>query len=128
MEKTAKLIKDIKVYRGAELNTDHFLLNARLQFPSRWKNSKNCDKISRRNNQLPQIKYEIRLLNNDSIKWLYRRRIEEHSKNIMVNATIETECYNVQNIINRVPNGSLGNIEIKHRRKYLKIWDEEKKQ
>jgi hypothetical protein len=38
-EKTA-----IRVYRGAELNTDHFLLCTKLQVPPRWKNSKKYNK------------------------------------------------------------------------------------
>jgi len=79
-EKTAKLVKDIRVYRGAELNTDHFLLCTKLQFLPRWKKSKNCNKFNRRNDHPPQTKYKTRLLNDDSIKWLYRRRIEDHLK------------------------------------------------
>jgi hypothetical protein len=35
-EKTAELFKDIRVYRGAELNMDFFLCT-KLQFPPRWK-------------------------------------------------------------------------------------------
>jgi hypothetical protein len=71
----------------AELNMDHFLLCMKLQFPPRWKNSKNCNKFNRRNDHPPQTKYKTRLLNDASIKWLYRRRIEGHLKN-----TIEDTC------------------------------------
>jgi hypothetical protein len=75
-ETISKLLKYITM---AELNTDHFLLCTKLQFPPRWKNSKKCNKFNRRNDHPPPTKYKIRLLNYDSIKWLYRR-IEEHLK------------------------------------------------
>jgi hypothetical protein len=86
---------------GTKLNTDHFLLCVKLQFPPRRNNSNNCNKTNRRNNQLPQIKYKNRVNKDDSIKWIYRRRNEEYLKDI-------TESTNVkQNLINRVANESL---------------------
>jgi hypothetical protein len=62
-EKTAKPVKDTKVYRGAELNMDHFLLCTELQFLPKWKNSKNWNKFNRRNDHPPQTKYKTRVLN-----------------------------------------------------------------
>jgi hypothetical protein len=43
----------------------------------------------------------MRLLNDDSIKWLHRRRTEEQLKNITQSTTVEEEWSNIQNIINR---------------------------
>jgi hypothetical protein len=34
----AKIIKELFVYRGAELSADHYLLSTRLTFPSVWVN------------------------------------------------------------------------------------------
>jgi hypothetical protein len=116
-EKTAKLVKDTRVYRGAELNTD-FLLCTKLQFLPGWKNSKNCNKFNRRNDHPPQTKYKTRLLNDDGIKWLYRRRIEDHLKNTTEDTGMETEWSNIQNIINKAACESLGKIKIQCRRKY----------
>jgi hypothetical protein len=97
----------MRVYRGAELNTDHFLLCMKLQFLRRWKKSKNCNKFNRRNDHPSQTKYKTRLLNNDSIKWLYRRRIEDHLKNTTEDTDVETEWSNIQNIINKAECKSL---------------------
>jgi hypothetical protein len=34
--KAAKIIQDIRVHRGMELHTDHYLLCAKVKFPPRW--------------------------------------------------------------------------------------------
>jgi hypothetical protein len=39
-EKAAKLIKDVRVYRRADLNTNHFLLCTKLQFPPNGRKQK----------------------------------------------------------------------------------------
>jgi hypothetical protein len=54
------------------------------------KNGKNYDKTNRRNNQLPQIQHKIRLLN-DSIIWLYVRKIKEDLNNTTETTYVKTE-------------------------------------
>jgi hypothetical protein len=85
----ANLTKDVRVYGGAEVNTGLFLLCSKLQFPPRRKNCKNYNKFNERNHHLTYIKFKIMLLNDSSIKWLYRRRIEEPLENITESTTVE---------------------------------------
>ena len=67
----AKIIKDVRVYSGAELSTDHYLLSIRLSFatPTRGINKQN---LNRKGNTL-QEKFKVRLLNDESTKWLHKK-------------------------------------------------------
>jgi len=39
--KTSKVIQDIRVYRSNEIDGDHYLLCAKVNFPPRWLNKGN---------------------------------------------------------------------------------------
>jgi hypothetical protein len=70
MKKMAKPIKDVRVYRGAESSTDHYLLSIRLSFPTpRGVNKQN---LKGKGNTL-QEKFKVRLLNDESTKWLHKK-------------------------------------------------------
>jgi endonuclease/exonuclease/phosphatase family metal-dependent hydrolase len=38
-EKTAKMFLDVRAFRGLEIDSDHYLVQAELRFPQRWYNS-----------------------------------------------------------------------------------------
>jgi hypothetical protein len=42
------------------------------------------------------MKYKIRLINEDSTKWLYRSRIEEQFKNTIKSTTTKEEWCNIK--------------------------------
>ena len=68
--------------------------------------------------------FEVRLLNDESIRWLYIQRVKLHLNKTKGNETdIEKEWTNLQNIIKSAANESLGTVKRRNRRKYLKIWD-----
>jgi len=95
--KTSKLIQDIRVYR---IDSDHYLLCAKVNFPSRW--------INKSNKEAPLKQeefFKVRMLNDESIRWLYTQRVNLH-----LNKTqeIEKEWTNLQNIIKSAANESLG--------------------
>ena len=72
--------------------------------------------------------FKVRLLNDESIRWLYTQRVKLHLNNTKENETdIEKEWKNLQYII-PAANESLGTIKKLNRRKYLKIWDDQIKQ
>ena len=73
--------------------------------------------------------FKVRLLNDESIGWLYTQRVKLHLNNTKENEIdIEKEWKNLQNILKSTTNESLGAIKRRNRRKYLKIWDGQIKQ
>ena len=95
----------------------------KVNFPPRWLNKSN-KKVPLKQKEL----FKVRLLNDESIKWLYTHKAKLHLSNIEENETnIEKEWKNLQNI-KSAANESLGTIKKRNRRKYLKIWDDQIKQ
>jgi len=122
--KTSKVIQDIRLYRSNEIDSDHYLLCAKVNFPP-WRLNKSNKKAPLKQEEF----FKVRLLNDESIRWLYTQRGKLHLNNTKENETdIEKEWKNLQNIIKSAANESLGTIKKRNRRKYLKIWDDQIKQ
>jgi len=74
--KTSNVIQHIRVYRSNKIDSDHYLLCAKLNFPPRWLNKSN------KKAPLKQEEFfKVRLLNDESIKWLYTQRVKLHLNN-----------------------------------------------
>src|SRR5215469_5197208 len=117
--KTSKVIQDIRVYRSNEIDSDHYLLCAKVNFPTRWLN-KSTKKVPLKQEEF----FKVRLLNDESIIWLYTQRVKLHVNNTKENEIdIEKEWKTLQNILKSAANESLGKTKRRNRRKYLKIWD-----
>ena len=121
--KMVNIIKDVRTYRGAELDTDHYLLITRLSFPPRWKNTHNSNQQKNR----AEEKYKIRLLNDQSTRWLYAKRIDYYLQKKEESIDVEEEWENLKQILKSAAEESLGKLRPNCKRKYLKIWDEEMK-
>jgi hypothetical protein len=65
--KASKIIHDIRVYRSIELDTDHYLLCAKVDFPPQWLNKNINKKVLSNQEEF----FKIRLLNDERIRWLY---------------------------------------------------------
>jgi hypothetical protein len=116
--KTSMVIQDTREYRSNEIDSDHYLLCAKVNFPPRW--------LNRSNKKAPLKKeefFKVRLLTDESIRWLYTQRVKLHLNNTKENEfDIEEEWKKLQNIkISRT-------IKRRNRGKYLKIWDDQIKQ
>jgi len=65
--KLSELFLDVRVYRGSDIGSDHFLTLAELRFPQKWlglpKNSTCKGNV---------LRYKIILLNDESTRWLYK--------------------------------------------------------
>jgi len=104
--KTSKVIPDISVYRSNEIDSDHYLLCAKVNFPPRWLNKSNKNVPLK----LEEF-FKVRLLNDESIKWLYTQKVKLHLNNTKENETgIEKEWKILQDIIKSTPNERLGTI------------------
>ena len=121
--KTSKVIQD-RVYRSNEMGSDHYLLCAKLNFPPR------CLNKSNKKTPLKQVEFfKVRLLNDESLRWLYTQRMKLNLSNTKEDEIdIEKERKNLQNILKSAANESLGIIKRRNRRKYLKMWDDQIKQ
>jgi hypothetical protein len=83
--KTSKLIKHIRVYISLEIESDHYLLCAKVNFPSRWLNKKN---VSVRQVEI----FKMRLFD-DSRRWKVKQRVKLHLNNINKKETdVEKNC------------------------------------
>jgi hypothetical protein len=69
--------------------------------------------------------YKIKLLNDNSIKWLYQRRINSQIGNIPINNDVEKEWQNLKTIIHNAAYESLGKYKKHTPKKRLHKWEEE---
>jgi hypothetical protein len=70
-KKTATLVKDTHVYRGADIYSDHFLVVSKLVTPKRWR--KNYVQKQRK-----EEKYNVHLLKEESILNLHKERLNRY--------------------------------------------------
>jgi len=104
--KTSKVIPDIRVYRSNEIDSDHCLLCAKVNFPPRWLNKSNKNVLLK----LEEF-FKVRLLNDESIKSLYTQKVKLHLNNTKENETgIEKEWKILQDILKSTANERLGTI------------------
>jgi hypothetical protein len=116
------LFLDVRTYRGCEIGSDHYLIQAKLRIPPKW--LKTPTNIQHEKNQC----YKIKLLYDESIRWLFTQRVTQQVEKISEHDDIESEWENIKTIINTAANESLGKCTIFSRKKKVKIWDEEIKQ
>jgi len=122
--KTSKVIQDIRAYRSNKIDSDLYLLCAKVNFPPRWLNKSN------KKTPLKQEEFfKVRLLNDESIRWLYTQRVKLLLSNTKENEIdIEKEWKNLQNILKSAAHESSGIIKRRNMKKYLKVWDDQIKQ
>ena len=71
--KLPEVFLDVTVYRGRDIGSNHFLTSYKLRFLLHAK------KI---------LHYKIRLLNDESIQWLYKQRIQQKPQEIPESSNI----------------------------------------
>jgi hypothetical protein len=100
--KLSAITLDVRVYRGSDIGSDHSLTSAKLRFPPNWlrlhKNNAGKESI---------LHYKIRLLSNESIRWLCKRRIPQKLQEIPEISNIVSEWSNIKTIISQAAEDSL---------------------
>lgn len=114
----ANLIHDTRVYRGPDINSDHFLLVSKVAIPARWKRFK-CKKKEYAET------FKVHLLQQESIRKLYQRRIEQYMTQTSISRNINQEWYEIKQIIIQAANESLGTRKKNYKQRGLKIWNDE---
>jgi hypothetical protein len=96
-KKISKLFLDIRTYRGCEIESGHCLIQAKLRIPPKW--LKTPTNIQNERKQC----YQIKLLYDESIRWVFAQRVKQQIEKIPDHDAIETERENIKTIINTQP-------------------------
>ena len=119
-KKVAGSVRDTRVYRGADICSDHFLVVATVDLYTKWKkmkplNTRTTDK---------QV-YKVHLLNEDSIRLLYIQRLNKLLETLPTDENIEEEWKKLEGAVSKVGNEVLGRKKIRKSRRGLRIWNQE---
>lgn len=71
-QKTTLKVHDTRVFRKIECGSDHYYLNSNIYIPPNYKINPNQNKNESKNDGVDQVKYKTYLLEQDSIRELYR--------------------------------------------------------
>jgi len=62
----------MKIFRDSDKGSDHFLVTTRINQLSRWKQQSNNSKL------VNEVVYKVYLLQEESIRSLYKQRVDEN--------------------------------------------------
>jgi hypothetical protein len=117
--KLSQLFLDVRVYIGSDIGSDHFLTLAKLRFPPK---SLHLPKNTARKEN--KLHCKIRLLNDESIRWLYKQRTQQKLQEIPESSNIVSEWRNIKSIVSQAVDKSLEKYKEFTPKKKLKIWDD----
>lgn len=117
-EKAAKRCIDVRSYRGADVGSDHYLVQAsfRLTLKQKKRNTKG---------ETAEKRIKVRGLDDETTKWLYQKRLDIVSEKVPIEENLEEEWHNIKNIIGTAAKESLGMVRTKKPEKSLRNWDPE---
>ncbi|XP_030757958.1 craniofacial development protein 2-like [Sitophilus oryzae] len=104
-------IKNVTVKRGANCGSDHFMVVSEMIYPYMNKNTNNkYDTTEAETEQvtLSYPRYKVNLLGDDSIKYLYQRRIKHHLQKEQPKHTIEEEHTQITQAVHQAMQEAVG--------------------
>lgn len=107
--KTALLIEDVRVFRGKDIYSDHYLVISKLIIPTPWKRSQ----VKQDNKK--EI-YKVNLLQQESIKYLYQRRLDNLFTEMPVSNNINLEWETLKKVILQAAEEALGKRIKRHKK------------
>lgn len=116
--KTAALVEDTRVYRGADISSDHFLVLSKIKILRRWITTKKSEKIFKET-------FKVNLLTEDSVKFLYQRRINQYLEQYPVSNNINLEWESLKTIIIKAASEAIGKRNRRYKNRGLRIWNDE---
>lgn len=116
-EKTATLFNDTRVYRGTNVHTDHYFLEAKVRILAKWVKNKKLTILEQ--------KWKVELLQEESVKTLYQKRLTEHSSRYPETNNVDEEWKNIKNILEKAAAEALGKQKKKYNNKKIIPWSEE---
>lgn len=121
-QKTQIQFLDVRVYRGPTCNSDHYLLGTKACFKGR-KNM--LDGEEERKQKIEQRRYNLNLLEEESIRWLYKRRLDEKLQENTTFENMEEHYLHIKNCIHGAALESLGIYECEKKTQKPYWWDDE---
>lgn len=103
-------IKDCRVKRGANCGSDHRLVIAELVVPFH-RRSKNTQRTQPPGLEIEVedcIRYKLRNLHDNSIEWLYKRRLDLALAEVNISNNIEEEYENIKSLVKKIATEVLG--------------------
>lgn len=118
-EKMWPNVIDTRVYRGAEIDSDHYLVKTKIRIPKKYIKKKEYKA------ETTEGKYKIQLLEEESVRKLYQQRLESKLKGR--SGEINNDWEKLKTAVKKTAFEVLGT---QRRRKInrLKIWNEELKE
>jgi len=96
------LVQDIKIFRGCDIGSDHFLVTSRINLLSRWKQQSNNSKLAN------VFVYKVYLIKEESIRRLYQQRLAKNLSEYPRASTISKEWENIKISIKKAANEAIG--------------------
>ncbi|KAJ4440326.1 hypothetical protein ANN_08465 [Periplaneta americana] len=116
--KIANMVLDTRVFRGPEIESDHYLLVSSIRIKPRWHRKK------KNTNQPQELSHRVSLFKESSIIWLYQKRLDTIIKETPIQNNVEDEWNALQNILKQATKKSLGTKRKWSRKKGLRTWDD----
>lgn len=116
-KKLSPLVNDTRVFRGYDISSDHFLLISQINTPQKWY-------IPSKRYSHPEEIFRVHLLEDTSIKFLYRRRLEQKLTHSACSLNINEEWTNLKNILLQAANEALGKRKKRKNKRHLIIWND----
>jgi hypothetical protein len=109
----------VQVYRGSDIGSAHCLLVTKMVIMAKWKKCTRKEKLNK------EEIFKVHLLQEQSVRVLYQKRLEKYLLERSVVKEIEQEWKNIKMCIYKAAEESLGKKFKRKKPKRLRIWNEE---
>lgn len=120
-QKTKLIVQDVRVYRGATCGSDHHLLKTKLTIGI--DRARDLKEAAAEIEKLTEKKYNLNSLEQESVRDLYRRRLDKKLETMQFTSNEEHYHY-IKTCLQEAATEALG-LQIKNHRKTPYWWDEE---
>lgn len=117
-QKLVPEVQDTRVYRGPNINSDHYMLLSRINLLTRWAKKKTTT-------QENQEYFKIHLLQDESTRRLYCTRLRQKLDQRAISLDVEMEWNNLEEVIYKTALEALGTRKKRKKNKGLSIWNDE---
>lgn len=111
-------IQDVRVYRGYDIYSDHYLLIATVLMIAKWKKRKTQEKRK-------EEVFKVYLLEEESIRKLYQNRLQKHLERNVMNENLNEEWEDMKTCILNAACEAIGKKKKIRNKRGLKIWNDE---